>query len=85
MAKRSSKRKKQVRLTAAERHNLFEALHKAIGTDNYFIVRGTLWMLLKHMVANSPENVDKWLSVRWLLSEIAKFAQEDYGKKISGK
>jgi hypothetical protein len=47
-------------------------------------VKGTLWELLKHMVANSPDNIEKWMSVRWLLSEIAKFAQEDYGKKISG-
>jgi hypothetical protein len=76
--------KEQVILTGAERHKLFKKLHKALGTDDYFVVKGTLWELLKHMVANSPDNIEKWMSVRWLLSEIAKFAQEDYGKKISG-
>lgn len=75
----------QVTLTGAEKHKLFKKLHKAIGTDNYFVVKGTLWELLKHMVANSPDDVEKWMSVRWLLSELAKFSQEDYGKKISGK
>jgi hypothetical protein len=75
----------QVNLSAAERDKLLKKLYKAIGTDDYLIVKGTLWALLKHMVANSPDNVEKWLSVRWLLSEIAKFAQEDYGKKISAK
>lgn len=77
--------KEHVYLTGAEKHKLFKKLHKVLGTDDYFVVKGTLWELLKHMVANSPDDVEKWLSVRWLLSEIAKFSQEDYGKKISGK
>lgn len=74
----------QAYLTDTERDKLLKKIYKAIGTDDYFIVQGALWEMLKHMVANSPDGVDKWLSVRWLLSEIAKFAQKDYGKQISG-
>lgn len=75
---------KRVYLTKREKRRLLKKLHSVLGTDNYFVVKATLWELLKHLVAHSPDGVEKWMSVRWLLSELAKFAQEDFGKEISG-
>ena len=73
----------QVSLTVSQRNKLFKKIKSVLGTDDYFITKAAVWELLKFMVANSPDTIEKWLSVRWLLSEIAKFSQEDYGKKIS--
>ena len=76
--------KEEVRLTETEQKKLIKKLQRAIGTNDYFKTKGTLWLLLTYVVAHSPDNIEKWMSVRWLLAELAKFAQNDYGKKISG-
>ena len=76
--------KDEVHLTETEQKKLITKLQRAMGTSDYFKTKGTLWLLLTYVVANSPDYIEKWMSVRWLLSELAKFAQNDYGKKISG-
>ena len=77
--------KEQVELTDQERDEILKAVYGVLGTEDYYWVKGCLWETLRHMVVNPPPKENKWFGVRWLLSEMAKFAQEDYGKEISGK
>jgi hypothetical protein len=70
--------REQVDLAAEDRDRLLKAIYKALGNNDYFWVKGCLWEVLRYLVVNPPKEENKWLGVRWLLSEMAKFAQRDF-------
>lgn len=52
--------------------------YKITGSEDYEINTGLLWDSLRYMVTHPPAEVDKWTGVRWLMSELAQFAQRDF-------
>jgi len=72
--------REQVHLSAEDRDKLLKAIYRTLGNDDYFWVKGCLWEVLRYLVVNPPKKESKWLGVRWLLSEMAKFAQRDFNE-----
>ena len=70
--------REQVDLSEEDRDRLLETICRALESDDYFWVKGCLWEVLRYLVVNPPKEESKWLGVRWLLSEMAKFAQRDF-------
>jgi hypothetical protein len=75
-----SKTKKQINLTNQQRDKIIKAVQDVAGTREYFSVTGCLWEVLRYMVINPPKRRNKWSGLRWLFSQLSKFALNDYKK-----
>ena len=65
-------------LTNNEREQILKAVQATIDSKAYAAVNGALLKTLLYQVTHPPKNSNKWIGVRWLLSEMAQFALRDF-------